>query len=515
MKRTAARAMIFLVSAGACSAAAPPPPPPVVTVAPVPADAGAAPLVNPAIVAVAAARAPRQLAVDGDLSEWGALPFPVPSVPRLPEEASLLPNPPEAASRLAVAVTGEAAIVAAELGGPAREGVWLGIGAHVPALPDLGQPGGRAGFVRLQCEYEVSCWEAGEYNDATACGPDANKPNPPEVVAECQKLLARHAELVEAHAKQFRRLFRIDRDGVRVLDPNGALVAVPGARHAWKPRAGGATMEVSLPLAALPRVAEAPLEALTLLGRAVDGAAPPEIPPDDWVRVVLPEPISFEPYGALRTEVFASQRKAEEKGPGAIIYYPDEVGHGLSYQPGDPLSIQYMSFGFEVTEVTPDERLLYQKRGVLGDVEVGDAEFGDADAHVAVWKGGRLVEVVPLPGTLRAAVTRGGELHVLAFGGFITRQTWSGVAVSPDGKHRDVVEAIKLRADRPDKKEQSYWSSVTSFESPDFETFGWRGSKTRRAVEVTWRWDPARRAYRATERAIPLPPKKPARPAKK
>jgi hypothetical protein len=514
MKTTVARAMVFLLWAGACSAAPPTPLPPLVTVAPLPADAGATPAGEPAILAVVAARAPRQVSVDGDLAEWGVLPVPVPSVPRPPEgriEDDVLPNPPAAASRLALAVTGQEAFVAAELDEQARRGIWLGIGAHVPALPPLGEPGGRAGFVRLQCEFELICWAAGENNDATACGPDKEKPLTPEVVESCKGLLKQHAELVAAHAEKFHKIFRVDRDGVRVLGPEGRLAPVPGSRHAWKPRAEGATVEIALPLAALPRVAEAPLEALTLMARAVDGPAPPEIPPEQWVRVVLPDPISFEPYGVLRTDIFAQQRRGDEKDPQGIFYNPQELGHGMSYQPGEPLYFEAMSFGFQVSVVTQDGHELYKKSGTIGAVEVGIVDYADEDAHLALWKDGKLATVIAIPGAIKTVLTRAGELHALAFGaGHHPDERWSGVAVGPDGKHREVVEPVKLRAD---KKEPSWWSGVTSFSSPDFETFGWRGHQTHRAVEVTWRWDPARRLYRGSARPLLLPPKK--KPAKK
>ena len=127
----------------------------------------AGPPPDPSIVSVAAVRPPPKLAIDGDLREWGSLlppreAAPPPKVPdgyvTVNEEPKPLlpsgPNPPDAASHLAISVTNDALLIAADLGEPAKDGIWLGIASPAPPVPSIGEYRRGGGVEALDCEYE-------------------------------------------------------------------------------------------------------------------------------------------------------------------------------------------------------------------------------------------------------------------------------------------------------------------------------------------------------------------------
>jgi hypothetical protein len=510
---------ILLLLAGGCAE-----PPaaiaPQVDLTPPPASSDSA-AAEPVIVGVATARAPAGLVIDGDLREWGVLPAPPPSLPRPesldepdgPSDAKTKgpPNPADASSRLAFALTGDAALIAAELGEQARDGIWVGIGARVPDLPLLGEYFGREGFVVLDCERKITL------ADMTGAPEGAEQdysfePRLPEEKAACEALEARRAEVKAEHEKRFERLFKIDREGVRGVAEDGALVAIEGARSAWRPGPRGATVEVSLPLSAMPRAGEAPLRMLRLVARAAPTT--PVITPGQWVWVNLPEAVSFEPYAALRAHALARALDlGEHNFPPSTSY---KQPWGMSYQPGDALRIEIMDMdGVSCDAVTPGEELLYAKLGSLGDVEVGRVAAPEGNLctlrydrpWVAVFVKGKLAGMIELKGDPRGAVERSGELHVLACDRAYSAvpAIWSGVAISPGGAHRELivepVDGVKTTKAAP------YWSDVSDVAGKDVDGFGWRGTKGGRWVEATWRWDAVRKRYVGKQRSLPAPKK--------
>jgi hypothetical protein len=106
--------------------------------APTPTLSAAAPPPDPRVGRVTAVRIPLHFELDGDLAEWGSLLPPVgppPGAPRpkhawVADEPALPPgpNPRDAASHLAIAVSSHGALIAADLGGAARGGIWLSEG---------------------------------------------------------------------------------------------------------------------------------------------------------------------------------------------------------------------------------------------------------------------------------------------------------------------------------------------------------------------------------------------------
>ena len=506
---------ILLVLAGGCAKPPAPIAPAVdLTPPPVSSDSAAA---EPVIVGVATARAPAGIVIDGDLREWGALPAPPPSLPRPesndepddPSDAKTKPpNPADASSRLVFALTGDAALIAAELGEQARDGIWVGIGTRVPDLPLLGEYFGREGFVVLNCERKITLTDMQGAPEGAEQGYSFEARLPEEQTA-CKALEARRAEVKAEHEKRFARLFKIDREGVRGVAEGGALVAIEGARSAWRPGPRGATVEVSLPLSAMPRAGEAPLQRLRLVARAAPTT--PVLTLGQWVWVDLPEAVSFEPYAALRAHALARALEVGEFNyPGTTSY---KQPWGMSYQPGAALRIEIMDAP-SCDAVTPGEEPLYEKLARLGDVEVGRVAAPEGSLcsrssmpWVAVFVKGKLAGMIKLKGDPRGAVERSGELHVLAYNRdyYAVPAIWSGVAISPTGAHRDLV--VEPVAGVKETKAVSYWSDVSAVAGKDLDGFGWRGTKGGRGVEATWRWDAVRKRYVGEQRSLPAPKK--------
>ena len=505
MIRTFCSASLLVVLSGAC---APPQVPPTVLVVPAATTASAPPPAlrappDPTIVTVAAVNPPPRIAVDGDLAEWGtfvALPSlaqPMPGGTRATGEPA--PNPPDAASRLAFALTSDGALIAASLGEAARDGIWLGVGAWAPDLPRLGVYSRGGVLDDLECQFvRIELSEGAHKN-----GP----PNPPEVRAACEALIDRHKKLTAAEGARFERVFRIDHEGVRRVEADGALAAIPGASAVWKATASGAAVELSLPLAAMPRVAEAPLEAMRLAARAVTAPRPPALTTREWVWVTLPAPLSFDPLGELRAKLFEQQRSIELDPShfGDTIYSQPE---GLSYHPASPLrveSVHYLGGEYEYIRVGASEQALYEKRDSLGDIEVGLAASGE----LAILRKGKLTEVIGVGGSLRGIVHRDGELHVFAFSpsgfseafGFHPAR-WSVTAVAEDGSHRDVVVDDSVEAAG---WYEAAWTPMDEITSKDFTRFGMRAVIEKKGVEQTWSWNGKRKVYVARRRDVAAP----------
>ncbi|APR86242.1 Hypothetical protein A7982_11591 [Minicystis rosea] len=477
-------------------------------------SSSSAPLVDRTIISVASTRAPVSLVIDGDLREWGALPPALPSLstpiaydePDAKAESTKAPNPPRAASRLAFALTAQGAVIAAELGDAARDGIWLGIGSVPADLPLPGHYMGNLGYVSFglrpeHCATTPKLTEDGEgYYVAT---------NSPAAVAACQAEIARHMERKKAHARRFTRLYRIDQRGVRVVSEGSKLVAIDGAKWAFNSHTGGTMMEASIPLDALPRMAEAPLKSVRLFARAALSSELPTL--DAWVWLDLLTTFSFEPYGELRAHAF---RRALDYGPAGLEGSDSttyRLPRGLSYQPGDPLHLEVVDSSDCVT-LAAREVPLYKKEASLGDVEVGYVAAprgtscaAEIEPWLAIFVKGKLASIEP-SGSPRGTVRRGEELHVLSFaetrwspvGG-----TWSVIALASDGTRRTGVIEPVAGLTEPGGKDP-YWDNVSDFTGPDFSSFGWRGSAGKRGLEAIWHWDETRKVYRGKQRSIPL-----------
>lgn len=364
----------------------------------------------------------------------------------------------------------------------------------------------RGGYVEaLDCDFEQVYINEGNFEKGAA--------KPPEVVAACHELIARHAALIASHKARFSRLFKIDHQGLREARADGTLAAVVGAKAVFTPGPAGSTVEITAPLAAMPRLVEAPLQSLHLVARAATTEAL-ALAPAQWVWVRFPEPVSFEPLGDIRAR--------------ALQLLVDNTYHaaGLSYDPGNPLVVETLRYNATPSVVEPSEETLYRKLATLGDVEIGTVSaFG---TWLAVLKSGKLVgshkeppDDMPFdafpPPERKGIITRDGSLHVISYSTPANSEgvgprpaSWSAWVVAPDGTAHEAVEDLDL---------PSMWDDLTEFASPDLDTFGLRGTTSDpngthdyadkpAGLEVTYRWDPAQKKYRGT-RKLSAPPKKP------
>jgi hypothetical protein len=466
----------------ACSAA-PPPAKPLARPAPAAAPAPPAePDGDPARVSVRVVTTPKKLAIDGAVEEWEGL---------VPDHATR--------SHVAVAITGEQVSLAARLDGDAAGGVWLGMATTAPDIMGVGDFS-RGGITRdFDCDYQQVDIGEGMVTQGD--------PNPPEVAAACKALITRHEELVAAQRRRFERVFRITEGGLAELGADGALAPVEGARLVW----GKGVLEATLPLAALPRLSEAPLATLFFAAKPASATQPGALPSEDWASLELPLPVSFEPHGELRVAALAL---AQEK---------TMIKPAVSYQPGDALhveSIHYPSYGERNTVALRREEL-YRKVETLGDVEVGmlsayvTAPVILAGGHATVvWPPKEVPFDVGSRITLERVLSRNGELHLMfhapnnmtdSYG--IEPPLWWVLAVAADGSYRDAVDH---------DGELYQWAVVDKFANEAFDTFGLRGvvlydpdtgDMVEKPIgyEITWTWSAEKKLYLPKRKKIKAP----------
>lgn len=446
----------------------------------------AAPTVDPAMAAMASvivARRPERFALDGDLGEWGSLIPPSPEPLRAGEKApSVDPNPREASSHVAVALTGEGALIAADLGPSAARGVWVGVAARVPGLPPVG-------------EYQ----RGGGVLPFTECLSPADAPEDydPRESKDCKELLKKRDDDEASHARRFRQLYRVDASGVRSVKEDGTLAPVEGAKVMWRDvRGGGATAEVSIPLSALPRMSEAPVSWLSVAARPVSTPSAPALAEDAWVSLRLPEPVGFEPWAELRAEAF-------DKSPNSFYA-------SMSYHPAEPRDVEIITHaGYMNTRSLSTHRgPLFVRQATLGDLEVGYVDL--AGFSIAVLRRGALVRFTSPQASPVGVVERGGEIHVFSYAEYTstdvwtTHAIWTVTAVMPDGRLRE-----KVMEEAPTVF--SWAESPSKFHDPSFTSFGVRGGvlkgRDEKLVGTEWLWrlEAGERRYVLKTRKIPLP----------
>lgn len=435
-----------------------PPPPAAPEIALLPAAPAPASRESPRIE-VTSARAPERLAIDADLSEWGTW--------------------NDASTQIKVAFTGDSAIVAARLGETATDGIWLGIGSE-----PLRGPGP---------------------NGSTCDGPGTT----PEANEACASMQEEYKAFLAKHDRLFERVYRIDSAGVRVLQRDGTLVAVPLAQVAWRKRAGGATAEASIPAASLPRFDRAPLDSIQILASDAPDPAKLDLLREHWTQISLDPPLAFEPWADLRARVLEVARGWQ-------------CDDSLSYQPGDPLHLLGAWSGAHP---------LYRKQASLGETEIGFALEGPTlcamsgvpgppftRTAVAVLHRGHARSVLNLAKVMKI-VERGGELHVIAYddayssGEGWSHADWSVTAVTADGSVRENLLPTPKQPITPPQQDRRL-TGVKVIHADDFTSFGLQktltieepnGQSKKLGFEIVWRWDPGKKAYVVKERRIPPP----------
>lgn len=531
MLRSFTPAVFFALALAACTPSevspkpvniAPPPPPTKV-------DARGA-----ALVSLLPMSAPATVTVDGDLKEWGDLsspPQPVRRPPTLDEIESVddgapepkIPEPPtnsaDAASKVVVAFTADGAYLAADLGEAAKEGVWVGLGSTPAEMPIVGEYFGRMGFQPLNCKSKPMVSE----DDGGGQGYWIEDRTPEEVAA-CKGIKSRYREMGHKHEERFAKMYRVDPSGVRVAGPGGALTAIEGAKSVWKAGPHGATVEVSLPLTALPRMAEAPLAKVRLL-TSID-STPPAGTPDQWLWFKLPGPVGFEPFAALRSLAF---QRANDVGdfnaPGTTMF---KQSRGLSFSPGDPLHLEIMDSescdGAEMHEIP-----LFEKLTSYRDVEIvrvsaprGTRCRTEMEPWIASLNKGQIKEIVKLNGPPTGKMLRGEDMHILSYDSHVWEVTpgeWSALAFNTSGEKRAVpvepVPGYDPFNGKPNDGPAVYWEEATEMMSADNETFGWRGQRGGKGFEAIWKWDEASKSYKADQHKADIKKPAPKKPAPK
>jgi hypothetical protein len=492
------------------------------------------------MVSIAVVPVPPTVNVDGDLREWGEVPPAGQSLPdpdtdgsssKTEGASSRAPTTSlsYAPSRLAVALDGNGIWLAAELSESALDGVWLGVGGRVAAMPLPGQYFGNLGFVGLDCDKLPYFVDDG--SPEQGYGFDRY---PPPGQRACRALLARNASAKLAHEQRFARLLRIGRDGTFAVGGSSAQSTIQGSKVVIRSSGQKATLEASLPLGALPRFADAPITVLRVAARAVTGPEPPAFARRQWAWLKLPSAVSFEPNAEIRAHAFRHALDSPEEHR-SVELPTYEQPRGASYDPADPLNMEVVEC---VESRLPDVPLtweppgdlqhnlgswtcdpvaraapLFQRMASLGSFDVGslatpsDRRYGHGLGYAGILRKGKLVDSFELPGQPRGWIVRDGDLHILTYGEKALADVpgvWAVIAVSPDATHRPVVvEPV------PGIKGEHYWSSRAAVVAEDMQTFGWRGETEingeRHVIEASFHWNPVRKLYVGVQRDLSPP----------
>jgi hypothetical protein len=441
-----------------------------------------APDPGPEVWSVAAPKMPASLTIDGDLREW----------------------PTREPGQLFVAVEATRLVVAAAWTTAPPGGVVIALGEPVSPYPEIGwqQRGGSTHeLTDAACErQQVPMIEAGWMD---------GEPHPPEVVAACRAILARHRERASGYTNRFLRRFRITADAVRTEGAGADPSWTVGARFA----SGPLGVEVELPLAALPELRHAPLTRLLVAAAAGDLVPSPEPPViryndgkppvfPGWYAVSLAEPVGFGPRASLLAKVFPAESE------GAFGYLANSLS---SYHPADAERVRTVSVDevagepigpapsrlgvigppTKMDRPSTTERLepLFQPYRVFGNVEIGLANGQQLVTYVA----GQLMGFQPF-GKPLASREVSGDLHLFDYdppdfnpyvGGWM-QPTWRAVGIKPDG-----TIVPDLAAPSPD---DGGWNAgwdvdPKSFADRDYVRFGVRGTRKGKPRSIVWRWD--------------------------
>lgn len=390
---------------------------------------------------------------DGDLKEWGQL---VADSAGAPSHASL-------------SLSSKGLAVAVDLAEARGNGVWLEAKLDSIELPPVGYYQRGGGVRQLACDFK----------------PNTETPLPATERANCVAILARHDALSKRYEAGFRRLYRIDAGGVRVLGDKSSLRPIAGATASFAVRAGRSQLEVNLPPLALPRAATAPVTRVQIALFDQAESAVPATTDKDRAELELPKPVDFEPMGAVRALVFQNLMVASWAGP------------RMSYQPGEGLPLEVIAYnGTSLMTLSSNRRVLFTPGPKLGRVELG---YGfDELRGMIVFVDGAPKEIVSASRT-RQVVERAGALHVVSgsegFDEASARPTadWRVTIVGPDGGVTHV--------DLPQPQVPFAWESAGIFHNGDWSQFGMRGrafggaSDKAAALEILWAWKATTRAY--------------------
>ncbi len=413
---------------------------------------------------ITAAAMPQRLAVDGNLQEWG--------------------DGKRAPRVVFVAVDEKKLALAASWPEAAKGSVAIAISTTIPEVPEIGwtQRGGSTHELTDEtCQFEQIALAEANWKNGDA--------HPPEVVEQCRAVMKRHAEFTARFRERFVRRFRLSASGIEALDAAGKASPINGATH----RATADGVEVELPLSAMPRIAQAPLESLEIAvaeGKLPSGLLPPTADErQGWTEVKLQQAVAFAPHGALRAQIaVAAPLVVNSYDPGK-----PEIVHSVSHAAETPLGGKGAPDRAVVVE---SEETIFTKTDEHGDVVIGVARA--AGHYIATYRGGQLVAVEGFP-DVRGTKKVGDDLHLFGYdeGGFTwavgtyVPPRWRVLAVAKDGKLTEIAdEGVDW---------VGMWNAWDNEPKPyfdrDFAQFGIRGKRGKRPKTVTWKWDEKERKY--------------------
>ena len=447
-------------------------------------------------VKLSAGPLPAKLSLDGSVSEWGVDPK---------------------RNVVVVGIDKTKVVLAIGWAEEKRPVVSLALASPVPLLPEIGwvQRGGTTHELTDEtCKFEqIPLIEAGWQN---------GRAHPPEVAKACLEILARYGKASAAYRERFIRRLKIDGAAVSLVDAAGASKPLAGAVV----HAGETSVEVELPLTALPDTQQAPLAYLyagVAHGELQDALHTPpsqphpsldEAPAADpaWRRLELASPVGFGEHPDVLASVLAEPSGVLNGG----------IMAQLSYSPARPATLSTMTVpdvavtpskivpkvpGAIGGPTAPDRPALFEEVGPLFvPLETfGKVTLGLARGSVITLVGGKLVAESGFSQP-EATQPRGDDLHLfkLDVGGFnfmtgYNPPAWQAVAVKADGK---LVEISDESPDSPGMHD-AWDGSPKPFNSPDWTSFGLRGKRGGKPKVVTWTWDA--KAARYTVSVVPSP----------
>lgn len=444
-----------------------PSPQPPASVSPV---ATPAPPPLPTDLQIVAVAVPATLAIDGELDEWAAH---------------------QTSERMVyVALASDKLVLAASLP-PGAQGVSLVLTSMIPLVPDIGWIS-RGGWTHAMshetCAKEQIPGIEGSWNEG--------KTHPPEVVAACKKLVARHEAFASAYSERFVRRFALSTTGVKTIDGQ----AIEGALHEAK----NGHIEVQLPLSAMPHMAQAPVSEILVL--AVEGDLPTDVPlplreydedPDPrYKRLTLAAPVSYEPFGAIRALVFDGFTGEGRADQGSMAYHPNEPNVVQRvHTPESKTTVAFGQYKPQRLAVVETSAKLYEPFEELGDIKLGLAD----GSTLVTQKGGKIIAHQGI-GEVRGVVRRNDQLHLFTYrvGGFdpfmgtMSPPSWSVVAIEKDGTFaEDIADwGVDFVGDW-----DAWDADPKPFSDATFNRFGMRGLRKKRAKTVTWRWSDSAKRY--------------------
>jgi hypothetical protein len=417
------------------------------------------------------------------------------------------PKPPAS-----LKIDGARLVLAATWAAAPTRGVVVALGEPVPPYPEIGwqQRGGSTHeLTDAACERQQVPMIEGGWMDGER--------HPPEVVAVCRAILARHKERAELYTSRFVRQLRITQEVVKAEGPRADPAWVAGAKVA----SGAGGVEVELPLAALPELTHAPLTRL-LVAAATNDLSPSVEPPvrryhmgrpapfTGWSTLTFDEPVGFGPRAALLAKVF--EGPSEEPlsfGMYLSSYHPADAERvrtvSIDEVAGEPVGPAPPSPGVIGPPTTMDRpstterhEPLLQPYRTFGKVAIG-LTIGQ---QLVTYVGDELVGVHPF-GKPVSSREVAGELHFFSYdppgfnpysGGWM-QPTWRAVGIKPDGT---IVPDLAEPSPDDGGWNAGWDSDPKTFADRDHVRFGVRGTRSGKPRSVVWKWNAKSGRYEAS-----------------